>query len=260
MAFKPPAYPGELTDQWWQKNKGMIAKVATKDDGTGIGKKLTALKKEFDKITDLMWRHIDFELYAPGSLGSRKPDEIKEGIDRAKKAALDIQPVYRLARQLEVDAKQLSQAWSRSKLIPKSSTSAALKISTTAEVFSFQVALGTFNDVINKGLAAEAAARKRNEDIIKKALKDLPSKLTELAKDCDSGVKLADWQDFWGQNVRFLGTQMAQVLKLDPGAANEVAAIRVHANKCRTPKDQGELDGWLKDLAKGARALNAKLG
>lgn len=42
MAFKQPQYPKELTDQWWQSHKGIVAKIAT-NDGTGIGKKLTAL-------------------------------------------------------------------------------------------------------------------------------------------------------------------------------------------------------------------------
>ena len=259
MAFTPPKYPKELTEQYWKttvKPPVKNTKHPQTDDGTAAQREIAALQKAFTAIN---WKFVDFELEAPGHLGSRTPEQIKEGIANARKASLAIKPVYDLARGVESKGGYLVATWKNVKGASKSSIEAAKKVEAQAKWLSYQIALGTLAGVTEDGIKKEAAARKTNEDIVKKALKDLPAKLKALAKDCDSGVQVAGWGGFWMQNVRFLGTQMAQVLKLDPGLATEVAAVRVHSNKQRTPQDQHELDGWLVDLARAARALDAKL-
>jgi hypothetical protein len=254
--FKPPAYPRELTPAWWQTNKGAIAKIATRNDGTGIGKSLTALEAAFKKID---WDPVDFFEQAPGHAGSRTPDLIKQGIANAKQAAANIQPVYKMAVQLERDAATLAADWAKSKVIPKSSTAAAKKVSEKARELSFQLSTGTIAGWVERGVKEEAAVAEHSRAEVRRLLGDLPNKLDQLIKDANAGMPVEEWQNWWGPHLRHVGTLLGAVLKANPNAAPEVRALRVHANTLKLPRDQQQLNTWLREIATAAAALKQKL-
>lgn len=76
MAFKPPPIPENLTPKYWDKHKGIIAKMAGE---TGIGKALTALG-ELHAKTD--WQKFDHCVPAEGF--SPTSAEAKKHLDGAK--------------------------------------------------------------------------------------------------------------------------------------------------------------------------------
>lgn len=257
VAFKVPAYPDELTDKWWQKQKGLIAKIKTKDDGTGIGKELTALHNAYRQIN---WDGLNYDSRWPGVFGSRTENDIQAGIGTSREVAKKSDAVSKRAREVEIKAKTLADTWSKDKLIPKSSVAAAQKVSAKAKELSFALALGTIADIAKKGAEENRAGTAKNRAEMLKLIRSVPDKLDALAVDADKGQTLAEWPGFWKQNVRFIGTQMPQVLKAYPNAAAEITAIRVHSNQQRTPKSQNELDARLADLATHARALRRLMG
>jgi hypothetical protein len=258
--YKPPVYPKELSDQVWQKSVKPLAKLPAGADAAKISKELVALQKAFAAIKPDTWKLIDFEYHAPGHIGSRTPDDIKEGIANARAAAKSIQPVYKMCTDLEADTKYLAVKWKTDKKVPKSAIAAAALVSDKAKWLSFQIAFGTFAGVTEAGIKAEEVARKNNQALFAKLLKDVPAKLDKLVKDIAKGVTLAEWPNFWKQDVRYIGTQLPGVLKAHPNTANDVRDFRVHSNTCNTPKDQGELDKWLRELTVAAKALKTKIG
>ena len=63
-----------------------------------------------------------------------------------------VKAAYDLAREVEIEAKNLAAEWAKAKLVPKSSTAAAENVSKQAKVFSYAIAPGTISAEIDKGV------------------------------------------------------------------------------------------------------------
>lgn len=255
MAFKQPQYPKELTDKWWQSHKGLVAKIAT-NDGTGIGRKLTALQTAFSKIN---WQPLNYDSFWPGTFGSRTDADIKQGLQQSAAVAKAVDPVYKMARDVENDAKKLMDEWSRSKVIPKASVVAVKTIMDQAKALSYAIAPGTIAEIAKIGAKENAEGTRLNREALQKKVASVPSKLDQIVRDTSAGVNMAQWDRFWAQDVRTVGTLLPHVLKAYPTADNAIKAFRKHSNKCNTPADQNQLNGWLREISAAATQIRQQM-
>jgi hypothetical protein len=129
MAFKKPDYPADLTRRNWDKNKGVLAKMA---GFTGMGEALASLEKTYAKVD---WKPFDLELIFPKGdkaftlpkLEAAVVEAVKEvksgGCAKLRTEAFEVRD---LAAKTEKDFKA-------NKLIPKSSAALCASISTAAD-------------------------------------------------------------------------------------------------------------------------------
>lgn len=256
MVFKVPPYPDELTDKWWQKHKGAVAKIATREDGTGIGKQLTALQAAYKKIN---WDGLNYDSHWPGVFGKRTEDQIQQGIASSREVAKRADVVSKQARDVEIAAKNLAAAWSKEKLIPKSSTAAALKISQAAQKLSFALALGTLADVAKKGAEENRAGTKANQLALRKMVGKFPATMDTLINNLGNVTAVDQWAHFWSQDVRNTGTLLPKVQEAYPASAADIAEFKKACNHPNAPKDEQELARWIRELDRTARAVRAHL-
>jgi len=109
------SYPAILTDANWQKEKGIVAKIVSKE--TGIGALMKTLKTTFDGVD---WNKFD-PYEAMVATKDRTPENIAKAMAVAKTEAVKLEGVRKAAFALRDRAKVLSAEWAKSKLIPSSS-------------------------------------------------------------------------------------------------------------------------------------------
>lgn len=129
MPYKRPAYPVELTKANWDKNKGLLAKMA---GFTGIGDSLTTLKAAYDKVgwdkIELPWvnnrpSQAEFTLAKLDAMVKIAVAEMNGSAANLRTAALATRD---LAKKTEADFK-------KNKAIPSASTKLCATIGTSAE-------------------------------------------------------------------------------------------------------------------------------
>lgn len=257
MPLQPPAYPNELIHTSWQKKKGLIAKIATKDDGTGIGKSLERLHTLFKAID---WQELDIAHTVPQAASKRTDADVAASKERAMKQGAAVKAAYEHARKVEIAAKNLAAEWANSKVIPKSSTAAAQEVSDKAKTLSFAIAPATISAIIDKGLKqvndGAIAQRKAVQDTLKK-IGPVIDKINGMIDKKE--IRLTNWADVWKGSIRFVGTWLPDLIEANPALAGDAANWQTHSNKCRNPADQKQLDAWLVDIEKIGKSMKPKL-
>ncbi len=153
MAFEKPVYSSELTKKNWDKNKGVLAKMA---GFTGVGDGLTKLEAVYNKID---WTVFDMEKLFPrgdknftlGKLEAAVIEAVKEvKSGDCAKLRTEAFAMRDLAQKTEKDFKA-------NKLIPKSSTALCASIAQAADHLGVAVNANSMVDRIQasaKGVRA----------------------------------------------------------------------------------------------------------
>jgi hypothetical protein len=81
MAFTPPEYPTTLTSKFWDKKKGIVARVKN-DVETGIGKAADAAQGAFKKID---WNVFDYTKNKPAGSNAGVVKSIEFQVEEMKK-------------------------------------------------------------------------------------------------------------------------------------------------------------------------------
>lgn len=134
-----------LTPTKWSKEKGIIAKLKTKTNETGITSALAAVQTAYAAIK---WEHID----AKGLQSFASEDAVKE---QMKLVAGEVAKMNTLTTALRAAEKQAAIAipvFEKSKIIPKSSTLAVKGIEFQAKgmIIDLQNAMKTVKEVLDQ--------------------------------------------------------------------------------------------------------------
>lgn len=174
--------------------------------------------------------------------------------------AKKVEPVYKMARDLEIDAKQLMGQWSRSNVIPKSSVAAVKTIMDQAKVFSYAIAPGTIAEIAKVGAQENKEGTRKNREQMLKLIASVPAMLNKVVADIRGGISVAEWDNFWSQNVRAIGTLLPQVRKAYPAADNAIKAFQKYSNKRPpAPTNQNQLNGWLAEISNAAAQIRQQM-
>ena len=123
-----PAYPKELTQKGWKKNKGIIAKIVKKD--TGIGDLLKDCEAKWKAID---WNKLQGSAWMLPLVMKQGKGAVDAAEDQAKKYYDDKVESFRGSlMDLRKKAVALADEWKKSKKIPKKSRKYAQKIAYTA--------------------------------------------------------------------------------------------------------------------------------
>lgn len=126
-----PKYPAVLTEANWNKNKGLLAKVAGE---TGVGAQMKVVKARFD---DVKWEMFDVRTALKGGATA---DEATLALSAAKGAyEKRVKPLIVEIDKLARKAEDAEKKFKAAKTIPKSSTEHAAKVKTAARLLSAQV-------------------------------------------------------------------------------------------------------------------------
>ncbi len=129
MAFDPPPYPAELTRRNWDKNKGILAKMA---GFTGMGDALGKLEALYGKVD---WRPFDLEKVFPRGSKEFTLDKLEAAVKEAVKAVQsgDCAKLRTEAYSVRDLALKTEKDFKANKLIPKSSTALCATIGQAAD-------------------------------------------------------------------------------------------------------------------------------
>jgi hypothetical protein len=146
MAFEKPEYPEALTRKNWDKNKGVLAKMA---GFTGMGDALAKLEAQYKKVD---WKLFDLEVKFPrGDKNftlTKLEDAVVDAVKEVKngecaKLRTEAFSVRDLAAKTEKDYKA-------NKLIPKTTTALCASIGKAADLLGVTVNANSMADRIQK--------------------------------------------------------------------------------------------------------------
>lgn len=125
--FTTPIYPACLAPQYWDKKKGVFAKMAGE---TGVGVSLTKLKKTFES-TD--WKIIQIDDRVPKINVFQLPEWEKMCKEAAADGIKELGKLRLAAYETRDLAKLTAGKFRKNKLIPKESTALCEEIETAAD-------------------------------------------------------------------------------------------------------------------------------
>lgn len=97
MPYTPPTYPASLTSKFWNKKKGIIARMKN-DVETGIGKAADSAEALFDKIE---WKVFDYEKNKPSGSNAGTKKNIEFQIEEMSKYwTSHVKPVIEAVKDL----------------------------------------------------------------------------------------------------------------------------------------------------------------
>ena len=252
MPFKIPQYPDALTNASWQKNKGLIAKMAGE---TGIG---DLMKKAVTAYGAVDWRKFKIAEVAAGSGMGRTQQDIDDAVKEALKEGPKIKALDKAVRDIEVAAKKLAADWKNNKKIPAASVKYAQEISDAALAFDFQITMGTIS-------AALMAQKKETEDSLKALHAEfdkLNDKLREYIDKFEGEAKkatLAKYTEFWSEYIRGPGTVLPTLIKNHPEIKADWEIWKQFSNKLKVPESEEEFQTQIANLVKVAKDLKPKI-
>jgi hypothetical protein len=252
-----PEYPKELLNANWQKKKGTVAKIATAGDGTGIGKKLDALKAAFDKVGfgDMETRHI----FTKVKKADFRQNHIDEWVETCKSVMAKSLDARKIANEVNKDAKDQAASWAKNKLIPKSSVQAAAEVADKALTLAYAMNPNSLQDWMSgEKKALEDELQKQQANAVQAA-----ARVKHLANNIKSkapAVKTPEeWTSFWMENVRGLGTVIPFVAQNNPALKKRQDDFKKVASNQNTPKE-AELDHRKKEVLNMADYILANIG
>ena len=218
--FEVPEYPNCLTPQYWDKKKGVFAKMAGE---TGIGVSLTKLQKVFD-ATD--WKTIQVSDRKP-KINDFKLDAWEKTCKEA--AAVGVKELGKLrdaAYETRDLAKETAAKFKKNKLIPKSAVVLCEEIQTAAD----HLGVGCNPNSISGYVAEEYKSGRAWLDLTVKLMKDggLDNAVKNVLDALDKTEQPADWK----KNSVFSKTrQITQILGNAVKVANAGYPLGINATQ-----------------------------
>jgi hypothetical protein len=194
------AYPAELLPAYWDKNKGIVAKMAGE---TGIG---AALKKLKDQHAGIDWSL----LMANGYGKLHNAAEVDEAEKKARAYHQSkVAPYANAARGVRDLAQDVAKQFAANKLIPKSSTAVVTTIGKTADVVA--VACKSMDEEFKTFGAARDKLKVQIEGqqkLIRPNMAKLKTGLAECIKD--------PTKDRWNKSVKQQCRSINNGVQLNP--------------------------------------------
>jgi len=143
MAFEKPDYPGELTRKNWDKNKGLLAKMA---GFTGMGDALAKLEALYKKID---WTPFDLEVQFPRGDKNFTLSKLEVAVTEAVKEVKngDCAKLRTEAFSVRDLGEKTEKDYKANKLIPKSTTALCASIGKAADMLGVAV---NANSMVNR--------------------------------------------------------------------------------------------------------------
>jgi glutaredoxin-related protein len=206
----PPAYPEALTVKFWDKAKGVLARISKVK--TGITEELEKAKAEFDKVDWAELQTNEFLTRYRRKQGAMFPEEA-ESLFRQY-----LEVNHPRFKKLEATFSDLSSFLKKKastfEADPKTEkfAKAVLVMADAANKFTYAVAFGTVSS------ANQAEWTKVREEAVKieQQWKDARAGIKTLILDAEKAVKsaiskkvnLAGYNKMWSQNLRGIGAQV----------------------------------------------------
>jgi hypothetical protein len=207
------AYPELLTKAKWDKEKGIIAKLAKGE--TGVGAMLDELRKVYDGIP---WDKLEVKLHDKSS-----PDDTAKALNEGR-AVLNgpIEGVRKKAIEVSRQATKVSGDLKKNPLVPKSTREYLDKMSTAAVNFSAALR----DEAIETLKGYEAAGKKAAEDDV-----EVQKEITALNKlRVDAAKLIAEaLKEFQTDQ-----TKAQTALEQAEGAAQKVEAAKGNPTQAKT--------------------------
>lgn len=207
MANQPPAYPNELTKDYWDKKKGLLAKVAGK---TGVGEAAETAKDAYDQID---WKVFDNATLPALGAARQDPQHFakQEGLIKAEYAK-HVEPTRKALLTLSSTAKTAADSLTKKSL--KDAAKVASDISSKA--INFATGLkdnGVYFSEVAKDLAKEKASHEKVTALLRKNAADTSQFLKELVKGLME-VRNDPSTQAWDVKVKQQGRSVSNGLKL----------------------------------------------
>ena len=222
MSFTPPEYPTQLTHAYWNKKKGLLARMKN-DVETGIGDAADAAKEKFKKIE---WDVFDIVKQRPAGNGPKALQQLDLRLEWMKTEwTKSIKPTIEALKTLGTKAKDAAPELTKAK--NTDAAKAALEISKEAGAFALSLQMNSefFTDVLKKvdkvrdemGDTSQSANETTGD--AKVWLKKVLSGLQEVIKvplpseGDDPKVWREQWTRVYGTHVKQSGRSLCNVLK-----------------------------------------------
>jgi hypothetical protein len=186
MAYQKPDYPAVLTKANWDKNKGLLAKMA---GFTGMGDSLTKLKAAYDKVK---WDNFEIVLHKPNPFTLAKLETAqKAAVAEMNGNAAALRTQAYATRDL---AKKTEAQFKAAKTIPASSVALCTQIATAADHLGVGVNANSLGSYIEKDVKEARAAFDLTFEKIKTSI---PKNVAELEKGLNAVGEPtpANWQN-----------------------------------------------------------------
>src|SRR5579864_3879584 len=190
MANPPPPYPNELTKAYWDKKKGVLAKMA---GATGVGQAAQTAQDAYDKI---VWKVFDDATQPPPPSARRDPQHFPKCEAAIKKELADhVMPTIKALQTLAATAKKAADDLTKKKL--KDAATVATDINSKAGFFAVGLKdNGVYFSKVAKDLEQAKADNKKALDVIAQNAAKTTEFLKELLKGLTE-VKNAPSQQVW---------------------------------------------------------------
>lgn len=183
------AYPSELTNRCWQKEKGKLGKLAK----TGLGDALDA--------AEAIWRKVDLGVLDPSSNPSRTIGELDVKVVAAK--AHYVKFVAPLAREMGNVRTAAKAAADKLKKLPGAGDAARAALAIEKRAADFAVTCKSLD--LESPIAKVRADIEKKNDLARKLLADSLKRFVAGAKAFMADPTL----DSWGRNVKQQGRSVS---------------------------------------------------
>jgi hypothetical protein len=231
MPFEAPEIPTALTHAYWNKKKGVIARMKN-DVETGIGEAADEVKEKFKKIE---WGVFDIHKTRPAGNGAVALKQLDTRLEDMKAEwTKNIKPAIEAVKVLGTKAKDAAPELTKAKYAD--AAKGALEIAKEAAAFSLSLQLnGSFYEGVLKEFekVKEAMAGKQEDNAetvgdpkiwlnkVINGLKVLTAVKAPLEGD-DAVVWREEWKRVFEKNVKQNGRSLGNTLKTVPKLAKHL--------------------------------------
>jgi hypothetical protein len=212
-AVKKPDYPEALTVKYWNKKKGVLARISKVK--TGITEQL---EKAHDLFEDVPWEKLDLHAYLPGRYDR---DQLDAALQRLKEETSDkVNKAYKGMRSLENFLHDKAEDLEKNEKTKKFAEDVE-EMSKAAKKFSFTLAVGTLSEPITAaynqaviGLNTRAQVMGKTNETFKKYVR---TALDATEEGLEKGMSAQFYTtEHWPQNLRGIGTFAGKVAENHP--------------------------------------------
>jgi hypothetical protein len=258
MVFVKPkdfieSYPKSLTVKDWDKNKGLLAKVFAKP--TGISEELKKTKDLFDAVP---WQKLSVPESMPQGKAAtaEKLEEVKATIlkDYAPPLKAAYLAMRALSKFLENKARELGYKGTK---VPDATVKHIEKMSDEANKFSYTIALPTISDLVVKDYEAYKIDMEKAKTTRMNGAKVSIGYLVSTIKIGSSGnIKtVSDYESYWSEHVRGIGTGMATLIVDYPDLAPLVKRAAKEWSQDSKPKRDEDVPQAVKSTVELAKSM-----
>jgi hypothetical protein len=261
VAVKPndiiASYPKSLTVKDWDKQKSTLAKIFAKP--TGISDELKKTKTTFDAVE---WRTLSIDECMPqGNAATlEKLEEVKDSIlkDRAKPLKDAYNAMRDLSTFLKDKAKELGEKGTK---VPKSTCKHIEEMSDAANKFSYAIAPATIGELVMKDYQDAKVAMEKAKATRLNGAKVSIGYLASTIKIGSSGsIKtVSDYENYWSEHVRGIGTGMAMLMVDYPALAPLLKQAAKQWSQDNKPKKDEDVPKAVASTVELAKAMAATI-